>query len=67
MMATKITVIDGCDGLTPDMLRMRPSFREGRKWFFRPEAFDEDMVAELIRRGWRPWPKVGWISSPFTE
>lgn len=28
MMTTKITVVDGADGLTPDMLRKRPRRRE---------------------------------------
>lgn len=28
MMTTRITVVDGADGLTPDMLRRRPRTRE---------------------------------------
>lgn len=28
MMETRITVVDGCDGLTPDMLRCVPQQRE---------------------------------------
>lgn len=28
MMTTEITVVDGADGLTPDMLRQRPQWRQ---------------------------------------
>jgi hypothetical protein len=51
MMETRITVVDGCDGLTPDMLRCVPRQRD-------IDAFDRVFSLDLF--GEEPAPPAPW-------